>query len=223
MVTNIAADDAGRGRLLALGVRQVPVLARGADYVFAQQIDVIACFVGIETQRHTALAPDILVERWLGIFSAAQLLMRDMPESHLADEVTPGRKGCVLDHGYHVFQIGEAFLAAVVGGEKDWVAVSMRPPAREVRTGEDVARYGDTVKEKIAAWWRSANEEDWTRTLDVIDGTWTLHAFLERQVWHSAQHTRQLEALLERFGVEPRPRLDRALLQGLPLPEAIWS
>jgi hypothetical protein len=38
-----------------------------------------------------------------------------------------------------------------------------------------------------------------------------------------AQHARQLARLLELRGVQPRPRLDPALLSGLPLPEDVWD
>lgn len=220
---NIAADETGRERLIALGVRHVPVLARGKDYVVAQQLDAIARFVGVETARHTPLAPDVLIERWLGVLTAAQGFMRQMPAQRLGDEVAAGRKGNVLEHGYHALRIVEGFLRAVAGIEKNWVDVSMEPPAPDVRSGSDVARYGETVKAKLAGWRQHAAKEDWSRSLDLVDGRWMLHAFLERQVWHSAQHIRQLEALLERFGVEPQPHLDRALLHGLPLPEGVWS
>ena len=45
----------------------------------------------------------------------------------------------------------------------------------------------------------------------------------ERSTWHSAQHARQLIAVLERFGIEPERRLGAAELAGLPLPEGLWE
>ena len=45
----------------------------------------------------------------------------------------------------------------------------------------------------------------------------------ERSTWHSAQHVRQLGAVLERFGIPPEGRLTKEDLQGLPLPERIWE
>lgn len=203
-------------------MRTVPVLARGSEFVHAQRIDEVADFVRLATARHVPLPPAVLVERWLDVLTHAQSIMQQMPAEHLGDEVTPGREARVLGHGYHVFRIVEGFLSAVAGRETDWVAVSMKPPPADVRTSAEVVRYGDAMKENLKAWWDASNAEDWSRELNVVDGTWKLHPFLERQVWHSLQHTRQLESLLERYGVEPKPRIPQALLEGLPLPKAVW-
>jgi len=50
-----------------------------------------------------------------------------------------------------------------------------------------------------------------------------LHQLFERSTWHSAQHTRQLIAILERFGIEPNQPLATEDLAGLPLPEGLWE
>jgi hypothetical protein len=44
---------------------------------------------------------------------------------------------------------------------------------------------------------------------------------LEREVWHTTQHIRQLEYTLKEFGVTPELPLTKAHLAGLPLPEGI--
>jgi hypothetical protein len=54
-------------------------------------------------------------------------------------------------------------------------------------------------------------------------GEQELHEVFERSTWHSAQHVRQLGAVLERFGIPPEGRLTKEDLQGLPLPERIWE
>jgi hypothetical protein len=50
-----------------------------------------------------------------------------------------------------------------------------------------------------------------------------MHQLFERSTWHSAQHVRQLIAVLERFGIEPDGKLTSDDLAGLPLPERIWD
>lgn len=49
-----------------------------------------------------------------------------------------------------------------------------------------------------------------------------MRQLLERSAWHSAQHARQLMAVLERFGIEPNGSLTAADLAGLPLP-GLWE
>ncbi|MEK7877879.1 MAG: NrdH-redoxin, partial [Pseudomonadota bacterium] len=54
-------------------------------------------------------------------------------------------------------------------------------------------------------------------------GMQPIHMLYERSTWHSAQHARQLAAVLERLGIEPDGRLTAEDLAGLPLPERLWE
>jgi hypothetical protein len=46
---------------------------------------------------------------------------------------------------------------------------------------------------------------------------------LERTTWHVAQHVRQLERVLVALDVDLGTALAPALLDGLPLPAAVWD
>jgi hypothetical protein len=46
---------------------------------------------------------------------------------------------------------------------------------------------------------------------------------MERCTWHSAQHARQIMAVLERFEIAPKPPLGAADYAGLPMPVALWE
>ena len=50
-------------------------------------------------------------------------------------------------------------------------------------------------------------------------GSQTLHQVLERAVWHSAQHARQLMMVLQGLGISPDGPLAEEDLAGLPMPE----
>jgi hypothetical protein len=54
-------------------------------------------------------------------------------------------------------------------------------------------------------------------------GERSLHELLERCTWHSAQHARQIIAVLERLGIEPDRRLTAADYAGLPMPAGLWE
>jgi hypothetical protein len=59
--------------------------------------------------------------------------------------------------------------------------------------------------------------------LKMYYGTHPLHQFLERSAWHSAQHARQIVAVLERLGIAPDGPLTAADYAGLPLPAGLWE
>jgi hypothetical protein len=49
------------------------------------------------------------------------------------------------------------------------------------------------------------------------------HEVLERTVWHSTQHVRQVMSLLEREGVEVDQPLGKDAIAGLPLTDKVWD
>ena len=72
----------GRERLLKLGVRNVPVVARGDQYVFGQNLEDVAEFVGLQGTGHTPLPPDELVRKWVGVLRATQRYLRRHHRKH---------------------------------------------------------------------------------------------------------------------------------------------
>ena len=59
--------------------------------------------------------------------------------------------------------------------------------------------------------------------LQTYYGEQPLHHVMERCTWHSAQHARQMIAVLERLGVEPKGKLTAADYAGLPMPQGLWE
>jgi hypothetical protein len=92
-----------------------------------------------------------------------------------------------------------------------------------MKTGEEIARYGDGVIESITTWWEGVADRSGRQEVKTYYGPQPLHELLERSTWHSAQHARQLIAVLERYGIEPDGRLTAADLAGLPLPERLFE
>ena len=83
--------------------------------------------------------------------------------------------------------------------------------------------YGNSVIERIENWWTRLDDKSCQEKVKTFYGTPPMHQLFERSTWHSAQHTRQMIAVLERFGIEPDVRLTAEDLAGLPLPEGIWE
>ncbi len=213
----------GRERLHALGVRHIPVLARGSQYVMGQVIADVAKFVGIANFREVKLPPDELMRKWLTVLSAGQRYIRQYPAARLDERLIDNRDQSTRHMGYHVFRIGHAFLETAVNGVEDWVTVSMAMPPTDMRSGDDVAAYGETVKSRLSEWWKAQTDKSCSVQVKTFTGAQPLRDFLERQTWHSAQHVRQLAAGLEGMGIEPNGRLSADDLAGLPLPKALWE
>jgi glutaredoxin len=222
-VVDVMNDPDGRDRLLALGVRHVPVVSMGTEYAFGQDIADVARFVGVDLGGARRLAPEVLVQKWLAILTENQGFMRAMPAARLAQPPVPNRPISTLSHGYHVFRIGEAFLDTFAGRDPDWHQNAMKFPEAQIGSGEDAARYGDEVKARLAGWWRDCPDKSLSGMVTTFQGEQSAHWFLERSTWHSGQHARQIADVLERAGLPQDTSRLVAALEGLPLPERLWE
>jgi hypothetical protein len=126
--------------------------------------------------------------------------------------------------GHHIFRIGEAFLDTAIDDVEYWVNNANVPPAEGTCiTGVEIAAYGEKITERLEQWWSQLGDKSCSQKIKTFYGKPPMHQLFERSTWHSAQHTRQLIAVLERFGIEPDRRLTTDDLAGLPLPEGLWE
>jgi DinB superfamily len=217
-------DPAGREKLLAFGVRNVPVVARGDQFVFGQNLEDVAEFVGLQGTGHTPLPPEQLIGKWVNVLRAAQRLIRQMPDERLNELVIQNRQRSIRLMGHHVFRIGEAYLETAVDGAEYAVQQANLPPKDGTfTTGEEIARYGDTVIARLEKWWNGLADKSCQQKVKTFFGMQPIYMLYERSTWHSAQHTRQLAAVLERFNIKPNGALTAEDLAGLPLPERLWE
>lgn len=216
-------DPGGRERMLALGARNLPLLARGSEFVVCQALPDVAKFIGVKGFSESKLPPEVLMRKWQTVLSAGQRYIRQFPTDRLDERIIESRDQSIRHMGYHAFRIGHAFLETVLNGVEDWITVSMELPPDALRTGDDVANYGDSVKQRLDEWWRAQTDKSCSVPVKTCAGVQPVADLLQRQTWHSAQHVRQLAAVLERFGIEPDGRLSTADLAGLPLPAGLWE
>ena len=217
-------DAGGRDRLLKLGVRNVPVVARGESYVFGQNLEDVAEFVGLQGTGHTPLPPDQLMAKWLNVLRVAQGLVRQIPDEKMNERVIPNRDRAIRLLSHHMFRIGEAFLETVIDGKEYAIQHANVPPKDGTcTTGAEVAAYGEEVVARLEKWWASLDDKSCNQKLPTFYGPQSLHTVLERSTWHSAQHARQLAHVLERYGVTPKRQLTADEIAGLPLPERLFE
>ena len=217
-------DPAAKERLLTLGARTVPVLAKGDQYIFCQNLEDVAEFVGLQGTGHTPLPPPALIAKWLVVLRAAQRYIRQISDPRLQERAIDNRDRSVRLLSHHIFRIGEAFLETAVDDVEYRAENANVPPAEGAcATGAEIIRYGDGVIERLENWWSGLDDKSCRQKVKTFYGTPPMHQLFERSTWHSAQHTRQMIAILGRFGIEPAGRLSADDLAGLPLPERVWD
>ena len=215
-------EPGGREALVALGARSLPVVSRGSEFVFAQVIRDVVDFLGLDEDAGPALSPAALAERYDDILDHAIDLVGQMPDECLSRELpNRPRSWRVLLH--HVFQIPTAFLDMEETGTPMAYEAMVAPPPQDMTTAESIARFGQGVRERFRAWWDRQDPDDFDRPIEVYFGTTSRHEMLERTVWHSTQHVRQVASLLEQAGVTPARPLTPAHIEGLPLTDRIWD
>ncbi len=221
---NVLEDEEGFKELQALGVRLVPIAARGPVWANGAVFRDVAKVAGFEYGDHKMLTPEELKEKVLMILDAAGRYLAQIPENRL-DEVLPGRPRSYRQLVYHVFDIPKVFLDRV---EHDapytYEALTSILPA-EMKTKEDLMAYGRDNRDRFAAWWeRDEATTDFKQSGKVYYGEVNLHEVLERTGWHSGQHTRQIILMMrEKLGIEPDEPLTDADFFGLPMPKNVWD
>ena len=208
--------------LAELGARSVPVVARDGRFVFGQVISDVVDFLELPDDTTPELPPEALAARLDRILDTAVRLTRQMPDSHLED-LLPNRPRSWRVLMHHVFQIPVAYLDMEEHGRTLTYEGLTEPPPDGMRTSAAVADHGESVRARFGAWWSRTAGEDFSGRVPTYFGGTTRHEMLERTVWHTAQHVRQVASLLEQAGVAPDRPLAADDLLSLPLPDALWD
>jgi hypothetical protein len=223
VVIDVLNDPGGRELLFnKYGLRKVPVLAKGDKFAFGQMLDPFAKFAGVPMPGANGLSPEQLYSKYEMVFAAAQRYARQFPAERFREQVIPHRERVVRTLCYHVFRIGESFLETWDGAEYS-VKIADNEPPDSMQTGDDIARYGASVWKRYEAWWNGLEDRTLSRMLKTYFGETPAHKVFERVTWHSAQHCRQLIAVLERMGIQADGPLTASDLAGLPMPERLWE
>ena len=208
--------------LRKLGARSVPVVSRGGEFVFAQVIKDVVDFLDLPDDTAPELSPEELATRLDRIIETAVRLTRQMPDERLED-LLPNRPRSWRVLMHHVYQIPVAFLDMDEQGRTLTYESMTAPPPAGMRTSAAIADHGAAVRARFAAWWDRVAGEDFSGPVSTYFGGATRHEMLERTVWHSAQHVRQVASLLEQAEVAPNRPLTADDLRGLPLTDKVWD
>jgi hypothetical protein len=217
----VLTDPEGLGELRRLGARSVPVLSRGDDWIFAQNIGHVVKFLGLNEVTGPVLSPVALMERLELFVQTAIRIVPQMPDALLAVEV-PNRPRSYLALGHHLFRIPEGLLEVAAGATLVNDMLTGGPPP-EMNTSAGVGVYGQQVLGALHAWWDPKADKSGRETVQTYYGPQMLHELMERTTWHCGQHVRQWFMLLGMAGIEPVVTLEDAAFVGLPMPSSVWD
>jgi len=217
----VLEDPTGLDELRRLGARSVPVLSRGDEYVFAQNIGHVVKFLGLNEATGPVLTPDQLIRRLDSFLDAAIRMIPQMPDANLSTEV-PNRPRSYRVLAHHIFRIPETFLEVAHGATLTYENLTARPPDAMVGTA-GITAYGMDVRARLAAWWAAKPDKTGRDPVQTYYGPQILHEYLERTTWHVGQHVRQWVMLLGMAGIAAdRPPGERDFAD-LPMPSEVWD
>jgi hypothetical protein len=219
---NVLEDASGMTALRELGARSIPVVSKGAKFVFAQVLQDVVDFLGIDDDTGPKLSPTELAERYTGILDKAVQLVAQMPDDQL-DKELPNRPRSWRVLMHHVFQIPTAFMDSEAQAKQLTYEDLVTAPPEDMHTSADIAAFGESVKVRFGQWWETASGDDFSARVNPYFGETSRHELLERTVWHSTQHVRQVASLVERAGQTPVTPMTSADIEGLPLTDRIWD
>lgn len=199
-------------------ISRVPAVIAGDRAVQGWNPKGVADLVGIEYDENEPLPPEELIQRLDKFLVAARRAVLQIPEEHLGMK-TPGRDRTVHQVGYHIFRVALSYKDTMEQGYLPEAWFGEKPPAG-MDDAAAIAQYGESVRKRLIEWLeRNPVDEGEVRT---YYGPQTVQAFLERTVWHVAQHLRQLYAFLDLMNVIPENPLTEEDFAGLPLPQNVW-
>ena len=205
-----------------IGARSIPVLSRGDEFVFAQNIAQVVAFLKLDEKTGPVLSPAQLIERLLRFIDAALRIIPQMPDEKLDTEV-PNRPRPYRVLAHHMFRIPEAFIEVTGGAAFTQGLPTAVPRQADMASTAALAAYGRSVREKVARWWSENPDKSCRREVETYYGPQQLHEVLERTTWHIGQHTRQWNMLLGMAGIKADYPLVDADFADLPMPKKVWD
>lgn len=197
----------------------VPVACVADRCVSGLDLAAVAALIGVPYEAKPPLPAADLYARYHVLLDASCRFAAQMTPEVLAHEL-PGRKRPVLFIANQIASVGRAFLTAYYEGVHTKDPYYRKPES--VESGDDIIARARETQQLFRDWWNDDGRYD---ALDqVIETYWghrTLHEVFEREVWHTAQHTRQVMCVLDEFGIQIDGRLTDSDYAGLPMPERI--
>jgi len=217
---NVLED--GFQELDRFGLRQVPIVLRGDEWVNGQVLADVARIAGIKLARVPVIPPEDLFQRLCRVQKGAQRYLMQLPEDAMGRQLL-NRPRSYAQLVYHIFNVADSLLEHERGIPLEYDAYK-RVPAPGKDTKAELLAYGQGVFDGLEKWWKEAGaSRDYSEPARVYYGNVDMREYLERTTWHSGQHVRQLMMVLEMMGIAPDQPLGAETFGGLPMPVKVWD
>jgi glutaredoxin len=214
---NVDESDEAKEMLAARGLL-LPVTCLNDQCVTGTDLAAVANLLRVPYAPPKILSPQDLIDRYDVNQAAGCRFLAQMTPEILAHHL-PGRERAMLDVAYQVAMVARSFLSAYHADNHDIAYYSM---PEGVTSQSQVLELGAETRRLIREWWEQDGIDDpLDRVVTTYWGHPSLHEILEREVWHTTQHVRQLMYCLEECGIPPDEPLTESNLAGLPLPERV--
>lgn len=216
---NVIEDHDAMQEVLGAGLRSIPVVRKGNQYIYAQSLDEVAALLGI-SRNHVRLPHDQLLERWDSVLDRAKEIIGAFSDELLERPAIAVRQRSIKEVCSHIFQINEAFLMSLEDASVDARALGT-DPRENIVTRADLMAYIESVHTRYRRWLSDGGLRKIPQRMSTYYGEQDSGQVLERAVWHSAQHARQLDHVAAGLGAELV--IPAELYSGLPMPKRLWA
>jgi len=163
--------------LRRLGARSIPVLSRGDEFVFAQNIAQVVGFLKLDEKTGPVLSPGQLVERLERYLDTALRIIPQMPDDKLDTQV-PNRPRAYRVLAHHMFRIPEAFVEIAGGAVFSQELPTAVPNEADMASTAALAAYGRQVRAKVVRWWEETPDKEAQARAETYYGPQSLHEVL---------------------------------------------
>ena len=238
-----------QAEMQARGIRALPVITIGARHVLGFDLNQIDDALGLKKGAPDIPAAE-LTGRAQRLLAAAVRFARQLPASKYTTPIPgmeeakppfiiPGGHVLVLPDGRpyvphatnialfrHIIAHGSKFRRFLRLESTDYTHMGIYAQYGELvpELGLDaLCQQVDTDLASITHWMSTTAENGTENTLTTWIGPQSVRQMLQREVYSLAQHTRQLQAVLQDLGIAPNGPVNMADNAGLNLPARVWD
>jgi glutaredoxin len=215
-------EEPSRGEKLKRHNLILPAACIGDRCVNGVDLESVANLIGVDYEAPVILPPEELINRYRQISDALVRFIKQLTPEVIESKL-PGRDRPVIFVASHAAYLARIFLTAYYDDKYDAQHTYLIHEKLNAERSTDIAlAMAFETRKMLDEWWEIDGVDDpMERVIETYWGHRTLHEVLEREVWHTGQHTRQVMYALEQFGIEPDGPLTKSQLAGLPMPERI--